>query len=212
MIIDKSQPNSDETDKKDLPALASEDTLKSGLLIRKKTTRLCIAVYRITELLEPEEVLRLTLRGKVIALLPLAVSFTKPSLTNPGVVIKDITDIVNSILALVDVLVMSDLVSYDNGAIVRDEFVSLMKMIEQYLVFKFGYVVELRSHLDSLEPMIGGELLAIPSPELGSLLKERGNLEGPAPKAKSESFTQSDRRARILDFISKNEASSIRDI
>ncbi|HEY4493330.1 MAG TPA: hypothetical protein VJB98_01785 [Candidatus Paceibacterota bacterium] len=176
------------------------DTAKDSLgpLLYKRTSRLCIAVYRLSDFFETEEPLRQALRESAVAILRSVMSFTSQNPERPGELLKDITDKLNLLSSYFDVLLAAGYVSLENSQIVKDELLSLMDMTEKYFHSHFGYVAALREFLGTVEE-------SLPLPRASNPIPEPGGSRNIAP-------VQNDRRAKIIEYIKKHGPSTIKDI
>ena len=185
------------------------DTSKTSLgpLLLKRASRISVAVYKISDFFEVEEPLKIAVRNKSVELMKAALSYTTSPIREPGDSLKDISDSINALYALFDVLIVVGIVSLGNGEIIKEELMSLMNLVEKYYNESFGYMLSLRDFLDHVD-------LTLPTHTLTNNLAKR-DVEiavSKATKIPDISGFKTDRRAKILDYISKNGSSSIRDL
>ena len=158
-----------------------------GPILLGKTTRLCAAIYKITDFFDVDEPLRIKVRERGTDLLTSVVSYSLASAKRPAELVKDIKDNINAITTFFSVLVISELVSIGNGQILKDELMSLMRLVEEYFQNRYGYIVNFDEFPDLEAGLVNREQLGEPK-------------------------ITSDRKAKIVEFIKSNGPSSIRDL
>lgn len=188
--------------------------LNSGSIIVKRASRLSIAIHRVSDFLEPIEALRISSREASVELIRLLVSYTGTTNEKPAKVIKDITDTINRLNVLFDVLVNSQIVSEEVGNLIKDEIMSLREAVEKYSRANFGYVFsmsEFMAGLDNSLPLYENKVDLITAPA-AKLTHRNSDIADADQGQRGSSGPKGDRQSKIVDFIKKNGPSSIKDL
>lgn len=172
-----------------------------GLLILKKGIRISGATYKLTDYFDPDEPARHYMRESASKLVVSVVSYTGSLPVEPSLLIKDITDSINSLMSFIDVLNMADIVSRTNFEIMRAELLSLKELVENYFHDRYGHALTLDDFMKKIDVPVLPEKVSF-NGQLAALSEIRSN-----------GVTRgSDRQVKIFEYIKSKGSSSIRDL